>query len=132
MGKNPAKSESGYALYSQCMGKTVTLCTRQGGISTQKFSSAWASAAGCDGLCCTAVGCCNLCLILIRKVLRVLSQLTFEEPVNSGGMLGGIQVVDFSGSEWKSHEQKLLLILFESCVQSEEHLSAYCGAAGSL
>lgn len=31
--------------------------------------------------------------------MNTLSPLTFEEPINSGGMLGSIQVVGINGSE---------------------------------
>lgn len=57
------------------------------------------SLSGCDGLFCIVVGWCNFYLNLIREVMKPLSPLTFEEPVNSGGMLGSIQVVGINGSE---------------------------------
>lgn len=55
--------------------------------------------SGCDGLSCTAVGWCSFCLNLVREVMKSLSILTFEEPVNSGGMLASIQLVGVNGSE---------------------------------
>lgn len=54
------------------------------------------SVSGCDGLSCTAVGWCSFCLNLVGEVM---SSVTFEEPINSGGMLGSIQVVGVNGSE---------------------------------
>lgn len=105
-------------LCSRCAwGKMVTLCTRQGEIAGGAFSAPWASVAGCDGLSCAAAGWCGFCLSLIRKVTKALSLLTFEEPVNSGGMLSSIQVLDFNGSEWKLYGRKLRLILSGSWVK---------------
>lgn len=57
--------------------------------------------------------------------MNALSLLAFEEPINSGGMLGSVQVLDFNGSEWKWWERKLQVILFGSRVKSEGRLSAY-------
>lgn len=80
-------------------GKLVILCRRHGEITSKEFSPPWASVSGCDGLSCTAVGWCSFCLNLVREVMNTLSPLTFEEPINSGGMLGSIQVVGINGSE---------------------------------
>lgn len=123
MGKSPAKSESGCALYLLCMGKNGDHLHKARGNRQQGIQL---SLGLCGWLWWASLHCwCNFCLTLIRKVMKALSLLIFEEPFNSGGMLGSIQVVDFSGSEWKWYEKKLRLILFGSWVKSEEHLGAY-------